>query len=967
MKSFPRGSQWRRWDLQVHTPASALNNQFGDDWDNYFKTLVKTAYEKKIYAIGVTDYFTIEGYKKLHEDYLSKPTKVQALLGNDQEVLAHFGEMIFLPNVEFRLNRLVGTSRINFHVIFSNSVSIADIEENFLRALEFDYMGTPQGNHERRQVSRHNIEALGQRLKQEHSEFASKSNFVVGLENAIVSDQEILKILKEKASLFEGNYLVGVPADEDLSEISWDSQDHLTRKLLIQASDFLFACNPKTVSWALGKKHTSVAQFKEEFKSVKPCLHGSDCHGFSNFLAPSENRFLWIKADVTFEGLKQVLFEPESRVRIQENRPDEKLEYLVIDKARFIPQSTHNWFSPETIPLNPNLNTIIGGKSSGKSLLLFHIAKCVNPGVVNATYSTAELPYEFGGEIDYDFEVTWSDGVSNRLSQDPSSRQRRLTYIPQMYINGLVEDQNRSTFHDLIQETLLENEAFKPTFERFLQAKQLIAKEIDALIVDLFGHIQAKVNAEDSAKKTGDRQALTNQMGLLQAEMAKIKAEASLSDDQLKKFSDLETARKAKQSELDELIYLDGRFGELKRGLKETSGPAIKRLIGDRLTAVRDNSPYAGSFLKEAQKIVSGLQEDLDAFFSQQLDLKFVEVSKIETAIKGAKEFLITNEAQLKPFLEKVKNKERLNELQKSLTDVSKLIVTLDGLDAARTEAEKSIATSTAAIWAKHEALRSIYEEIIRSITESKVDKITDDITLMAGIVFKEKEFSDAVLGQVDRRNVKAMIPEHYDDDAGIKGVDSPTVQKKLFEGIMQGTLKLRAGTNRTEVVRKLLADYLTLRFNLRHKGDEIAKMSPGKRGLVVLQLILHLSNAKDPILIDQPEDNLDNRTIFDELTSFIKKKRSERQIIMVTHNANLVVAADAEDVVVANQSGEVAGNENRQYRFEYVSGSLENSFKNSSAQGMLFKKGVREHVCEILEGGEEAFRTRQRKYSFRN
>ena len=141
--------------------------------------------------------------------------------------------------------------------------------------------------------------------------------------------------------------------------------------------------------------------------------------------------------------------------------------------------------------------------------------------------------------------------------------------------------------------------------------------------------------------------------------------------------------------------------------------------------------------------------------------------------------------------------------------------------------------------------------------------------------------------------------------------------------------------------------------------------MSPGKRGLVLLNLILHLSNSSHPILIDQPEDNLDNRTIYDQLNEFIRLKKVKRQIIMVTHNANLVVAADSECVIVANQSGQQANIDNEKFKFEYCSGSLECSFEDNNELGTLKNKGIRQHVCEILEGGVSAFKEREMKYGF--
>ncbi len=134
-----------------------------------------------------------------------------------------------------------------------------------------------------------------------------------------------------------------------------------------------------------------------------------------------------------------------------------------------------------------------------------------------------------------------------------------------------------------------------------------------------------------------------------------------------------------------------------------------------------------------------------------------------------------------------------------------------------------------------------------------------------------------------------------------------------------------------------------------------------------MLRLLIDLSDEEWPILLDQPEDDLDNRSVYNDLVSYIKKKKKRRQIIIVTHNPNLTVGADAEEVVVANQDGQENRRENRKYKFEYVSGSLENTFEllESQEKAILFRKGIRQHVCEVLEGGEEAFKKREMKYNF--
>ena len=97
-----------------------------------------------------------------------------------------------------------------------------------------------------------------------------------------------------------------------------------------------------------------------------------------------------------------------------------------------------------------------------------------------------------------------------------------------------------------------------------------------------------------------------------------------------------------------------------------------------------------------------------------------------------------------------------------------------------------------------------------------------------------------------------------------------------------------------------------------------------------------------------------------------IKRKKSERQIIIVTHNANLVVGTDSENVIVANQEGQSGTGAKQQYRFEYVNGPIENSFKDDKEQNELLCQGIREHICDILEGGLEAFENRERKYGFK-
>lgn len=106
-----RGSEWRRWDLHIHTPFSELNNQFCSEWDVYVKTLLNKAINNNIIAIGITDYFTIEGYKKLKTDYLNSDDKLAQLfeveIAEDPSYLKKVKNILILPNIEFRLDNVI--------------------------------------------------------------------------------------------------------------------------------------------------------------------------------------------------------------------------------------------------------------------------------------------------------------------------------------------------------------------------------------------------------------------------------------------------------------------------------------------------------------------------------------------------------------------------------------------------------------------------------------------------------------------------------------------------------------------------------------------------------------------------------------------------------------------------------------------------------------------------------------------
>ena len=138
--------------------------------------------------------------------------------------------------------------------------------------------------------------------------------------------------------------------------------------------------------------------------------------------------------------------------------------------------------------------------------------------------------------------------------------------------------------------------------------------------------------------------------------------------------------------------------------------------------------------------------------------------------------------------------------------------------------------------------------------------------------------------------------------------------------------------------------DYLEPEYKLKLGDKSISELSPGERGALLMIFYLSLDRDDIPLIIDQPEENLDNQSVYNILVNFIINAKNRRQIIIVTHNPNLAVVCDAEQIVHVHID-KINGN-----KVEYLSGSLENAYINNAA-------------VDILEGTFPAFDTRTIKY----
>jgi len=138
--------------------------------------------------------------------------------------------------------------------------------------------------------------------------------------------------------------------------------------------------------------------------------------------------------------------------------------------------------------------------------------------------------------------------------------------------------------------------------------------------------------------------------------------------------------------------------------------------------------------------------------------------------------------------------------------------------------------------------------------------------------------------------------------------------------------------------------EYLFPRYALTWGGRPLDQLSPGERGALLLVFYLLVDNDTIPLVIDQPEENLDNESVYRMLVPCIKKAKERRQVIIITHNPNLAVVCDADQVVYCEMN-KPAGN-----RITYTTGAIENA-------------AINHHIVDILEGTRPAFDIRDAKY----
>lgn len=1046
-----RGSEWRRWDLHLHTKGTNKNDQFhaSADFDAYCVTMLKKAVDKKIAAIGITDYFSIDNYAKVI-DFIANIDDRQDF---DDDQKAFIKSILILPNVELRMLPVTSTGKlVNIHCIFNPEI-VSSLDNDFFGSIEF-YDGSRS-----HKMNKAGLVSLGKSLD------ASLSDDVVaykkGVENFVVNQSKLQSLLLEPH--FADNTIVvvsnsrndgasGFQKHYDLFEDKAPGSLDGVRKAIYTISQAIFSSNEEDRKYFLGQKKDNEDAVISKCGSLKPCIHGSDAHTEAKLFEPDNDRFCWIKADTTFEGLKQIIYEPADRVFIGIEPP--VLDRVRSNKTKYIDSLNINhisgytgaqgvWFNDVQIDFNKELVAIIGNKGSGKSALsdvIGVLGNTHNAGIKHENLSflnAKRLKFRKKGFAEnFQAELVWEDGTGRDdqipLNHDVDANQaEKVKYLPQNYFENLTNDLEGEGFDKTLKSVIFlhipdEQRLGSHSFEELEEIK---AKSIEADLVSLRDEVHDI--SEDIIKLEGKKH--PSRLRQLES-LIKEKRNELKEHDKIKPVevpdpakSDDEATNKQKSEKYDQLEKLNAtreelvaqitaQKAELIRAAQEQEEvgllkKSLRRVIGQVETFKSDNSlvfekygldinaviemkveesPLVAKVEEYAQRVKS-IRASLRTKASIESDSELVsrpeslraaheaslqsKQDSVDEQIAEIKKDLSKPEKDFQEYKEKLgKWKDKRHAIEGTKDQLATLKFYENELNFANSELLPILAqkreerlTKTLEIFAKKKEVVELYGLFKESIDKeiSKDEEFTKKFKMVIDANFKlDPTFMKIFLQFINKSRKGTFYGANENDVSEIfvekdllNSDDISQILNTIIEWLEDNQKESNSGERAREISDQVdkvqefydflfSLEYLTPIYELKLDGKILDELSPGEKGTLLLVFYLMIDKEDTPLIIDQPEDNLDNKSVFQVLTHFIKTAKKRRQIVIVTHNPNLAVGADAEQVIYVELD-----KKSGKHTFSFETGSIESP-------------AINRRLVEILEGTMPAFDKRKLRYS---
>jgi len=918
VEQYVRGSEWRKWDLHIHTPASFLwrggkSLKKMDDTEKLvsIKKFIETINKTDVAVFGIQDYWTFDWYIELRKYLLKNPNAL---------------EKTVLPGMELRIECPVDY-RLNIHVLISNQVTDQQL-------LDFK-----SGLQIRNGSGLKNLsdEALVEFARSLDASKANKHGFK---DPNTLNEDELLELGSKTAEITKDSFtnafehipnnfgFVLLPYDTSDGILGLDWEKHpQDDNYFMQIADIFESRDQKNIDLFNGKEtKDNQSFFKNFFKTIgsqpKPCISGSDAHKFAKYGVYPSNKATWIKADPTFEGLRQIIYEPSERVRIQELEPEEKSKSSVIDYVEYVDKSNVT----NKVYFNKNLNSIIGSRAQGKSNLLKNIAFSIDPEQCNLREVDENNFLAFGS-----FKVFWADGKHNTLNRN-ENKEKGILFIPQKYLGELIYEDN-TRFEDFLINLFENQKSFQDELTDYRKFEGGNFLQITSLIRELITITDTGRTKAEQLKKLGNKDSCDIDIRRFEFNMKKIGKTVSINTAEMTNYKNLILRKTEEEKKLDLITQDISSFKKLKEEGVVSSERAFELPFSQR------------SIDKIRIKLLESDENFKKDFIDQEIE--FLDKSRSESN----KSVLEINR-KITPLQDKIEKSQSLLDLTKALEKkksekqkIEELERELVGLRKQYDEKKKNIITIYLDFENKFNQLEinlgtlkfSKVKIVVAFDVDSLIKSTDENINYHNSVVFKKDDASKYTNSNTFLNDHSGWIYEKR---------KLASLFTELLEGVLSNKLLLKSGRDSEEVLLDIFKNRYKIDFLnsiTSNSGVVFAEMSDGEQILALLEFIFKFDDYDYPVLLDQPEDDLDSRAISTTIVDFIKKEKFRRQIIVVSHNANLVVCADSEEVLVSKKIGR------RNPVFEYKSGAIEND-------------AIKEEIIDVLEGGVNALKKRMGK-----
>ena len=1014
MSSFPRGSEWRQWDLHVHSPVSfhwggpKLNAQ---NETEIFNQMVEALNAATPSVFCLMDYWTFDGWLKLK--------KHQA-----QEGTTKLKKVVF-PGIELRLVAPF-PGRLNAHVIFSDLVD-DQVLADFKGALRLALGNAPLSDYALQRYAR---DADTDKLNHHGLDTAQvKGDDAYALRAGCMIAELTSESYRAALAAVPGEQALGfMPFDtnDGLNRVKW--QDHYAFALsLFKSSPIFEVRNPDTTAAFLGIETVGNASWLAQFQASlggipRLAISGSDAHKFKGTAGDNNDRgygdfpsgrVTWIKADTTWKGLLQAVREPALRSFVGAIPP--KLQAIkdnstyYIDRVRVAAVSDpmkNTWLDGVDIPLNPDLVAIIGNKGSGKSALA-DVISVVGDSQQHQHFSFLK-PRRFKGNSGepakgFSAELHWVSGKpsTHNLNDTPDpSAIEMVRYIPQgrfealcnAHVEGQSDEFERELrtviFSHVPDDTRLE----APDFDRLVERQEATSRaklnelrrtlatlneeiigiedqllpEVRATIENALwlkrqerdAHVEAKPTevAPPVEKLTPQQQEAADRIGAIAAELGQLDEKLAASA----KARQLEAGRHGSIQTLQSRIeILKAQHADFLRATAldwKTVGLAPEDVV--RLTI--DEKRLADELKASGDKMQAVVaQSAIDEKPRPALADEKIKLTEALNAPQQAYQLYLSKleawTAALNVIEGSATSPESVKGLEARLTQLDALPTTREAKLVQRREITKGL---HAVLEQQRVSREALFEPIQNLVRDNELIGADYKLEFQAKLTSSIGGFAESIFSMVKQQT--GQLRGQSESQAAIKGIFdqfdlSDADQTVAFVEQVLGLINSAATGGIATVLRKdqdarALYDflfglsYLVPTYTLLFQDAPIEQLSPGQRGALLLIFYLLVDTKRNPIVLDQPEENLDNETIVSLLVPVVIRAKASRQIVMVTHNPNLAVVCDAEQIVYA-EFDRAAGQ-----KITYRSGAIEDEATNG-------------HVVNVLEGTMRAFSNRGGKY----